>query len=193
MGAREPGARPVAHRRHRAAARRLGAPGDGGDRGARQSAAGPRQEGGHPGAAAHEAVHPRPDRPGRGARRERPQIKAQIGHRAALVPAKPGRADGRAAGAHQHGEPLRGEPHLAGARRPARDQGHSRHPQGVGRLPRRHGAPAHPVPPRPRPGSAASRDGPPHGLRQDRRDHQADPLERGPGRGEIQASRQVSF
>ena len=44
-------------------------------------------------------------------------------------------ADGGADGAHLARVALRGEPHLARPRRPARDEGHRRHPARVGRLP----------------------------------------------------------
>src|SRR6266480_110217 len=96
-----------------------------------------------------------------------------------------------AARAHRARDALRGQPHLAGARRPARDQGHRRSAARVGRVPRRHRAPPHPVPPRQVRGAAAHRRGPAQGLREDRRDHQADPLERGPGGSKAQAAGKI--
>ena len=74
-------ARPVAHRDHRAAARRVGEAGAAGAGRARRPEAGLRQEGGHAGAEAAEAVHPRPGRDG--ARRVRPQVEAAPRDRAA--------------------------------------------------------------------------------------------------------------
>src|SRR5207244_10719633 len=101
----------VAHRGPRAAARRVGAPGDGGDRGPGESEAGLRQEGSDAGTEALEAVHPRPGR-GR-ARRERPQVEAAPGDRAAQLKTKPRRDDGGAAGAYLARIALRAESHLA--------------------------------------------------------------------------------
>ena len=60
-----------------------------------------------------------------------------------------------------------------------------------GELARQHRAPAHRVPPRARRGAPGDRQGPPRGLREDRRHHQADPRLRRPGRGEREAAFEV--
>ena len=120
-------------------------PGAGGDRGAGQSEALHRQEGGVAGAAAPEAVHARADRDG--ARRVRPQVQAAPGDRAALVAPERRGDDEDAAGADQPRDALRAQPDLARPGRPARDQGHRQHPARVGRVPPEDGAPPHRAPP----------------------------------------------
>ena len=159
-------ARPVAHRHHRAAARRVLPPGAGRNRGAGQSEALRRQEGGVAGAAAPEAVHAGADRDR--PRRVRPQVQAAPGDRAALVAPERRGDDEDPAGADQPRDALRAQPDLARSGRPARDQGHRHHPARMGRVPHRHGPAPHPAPPDPLHRAARDRHGTPAGLREDR-------------------------
>ena len=189
VGTRAARARAMADRDFRAAARRLREAGVRGDRSACEPEAWARKEGSQPGAKEDEAVHPRSDRPGRRARRKRSQVQIAPGDRAPFFASESGGADGGAARPHRARDALRGQPHLARPGRPARDQGHRRSAARMGRVPRRHRAPPHAVPPRQVRGAPAHRRRQAEGLREDRRDHQADPLERGPGGGKTKIKR----
>src|SRR5262249_17496738 len=57
--------------------------------------------------------------------------------------------------------------------------------------PRRHGPPPHAVPPDEVRGAPRNRDGAIARLRQDRRDHQGHPIERRPGRSEVESQGEI--